>query len=123
MQQDYAALGHYCPFLQAFVHCGMASCTGGLGLACYECEQCPASSTTSECLASGVCVGVSQVCSRPEYSIDKHKDVTERCHLFVSGLHGSQQTGGILTWLCRHGIFYGFDITPNAGKRNDMFRL
>jgi len=82
-------------------------------------EQCPASSTTSECLTSGVCVGVSQVRSRPRYAIDKDKDVTECRHSFVSGSHGSQRTGGIFTWFCRHGICYGFYIIPNAQGRNE----
>ena len=61
--QDCALLGaavlcHFCLFFQNLVHRVIASCTGGPDLAGYECEQCPAASTTNECLISGVCVGV-----------------------------------------------------------------
>lgn len=55
------------------------------------------------------------------YSVDEDKDVTECRHSFVSGSHGCQQTGGIFTRFCRHGICYGVSIISNAEGRNEAF--
>ena len=85
-----AVLCHYRPFFHNLVQRVIASCTGGPDLAGYECEQCPAASTTKECLIGGVCVGVCQMRSRPRYSIDKDKDVI---HLSVDHMVVNEVVG------------------------------
>lgn len=116
-----ALLGQYTPFAQKLIAYLLAGRSGGPSLSSYECEQAPAFSNSHECFMSGVCAGVSQVRNRPRYAIDKEKDSTECRYQFVSGSHGSQRTGGIFTWFCRHGICYGFYIIPNAEGRNEAF--
>ena len=66
----------YKDFVEKLVERTLTCATGGPTLSDYECGQCAPFSTSDSCLTSGVCVGVSQICHRPKYSIDGHKDAT-----------------------------------------------
>lgn len=100
------------------VRCG----TGGPSApACDTLEDQP-SSRTNKCLTSGVCAGVKQVRDRMRYTMDSNVDHWEGCrHAFVNGSRGSQRTGGIFTWFCKHGVCYCFYIIPNAEGRDEAF--
>jgi Kyakuja-Dileera-Zisupton transposase/CxC4 like cysteine cluster associated with KDZ transposases len=98
-----------------------AGCCAIGGPSSHDVALVASSSSSSECLRTGSCIGVPQVRHRLVYELDRSTEDYDCKHSFVSGSHGSRRTGGIFTWFCKHGVCYGFYIIPNAEGRNEAF--
>lgn len=86
----------------------------------------PPSSTTDECLDTGICCGLPQVRQRPLFELDAADDgcsvVDKQCrHAFTAGSRASRRTGGLFIFMCGHGIVYCFFILGGAEGRDEAF--